>query len=92
MAREVVIDEEAMRQKAKKIADDANALETRIQKYISILENVSNNALTDGETANQLKRYISYCRKLKMQSTIIGQNNQRCIDHFLRDVSEAEKI
>lgn len=92
MAKEVVIDEEAMRQKAKKIADDAKVLETKIQKYISILEKVSNNGITDGETAKQLKQYISYCRKLKMQSTIIGQKNQRAIDGFLRDVSEAEKI
>lgn len=89
---ELKIDDDYVRAQAKQIAQWAEDLQKGIDKYISILNSISKDAIMEGETAKALKSYNGYVANLKGIVADMGHDARIICTSYILEVDKEDSF
>ena len=85
------IDDEWCRSAGKFFGDEGQMLQSYLDRYIKILNNINRSAICQGDVAKALKSYIGYASRMKKQIQEISDIAQKETDKFLSSVDDADQ-
>ena len=71
--------------------DEGQMLQSYLDRYIKILNNINRSAICQGDVAKALKSYIGYASRMKKQIQEISDIAQKETDKFLSSVDDADQ-
>ena len=89
---DVIVYDEEYTQAASTVKSACSQMERLIRQYIAILNGVSNSAVTSGATADALKAYISYARKLDGVLDLIATTNKPVANNFVQTIDNQDQF
>ena len=88
----MIIDDEYCKKIGNYIAKQGEQIDKIIVSYISILENVRENAVKEGLTAEALSRYISQASRLKTSITLTSLSAKKQVQNFVTKINQIDKF
>lgn len=92
MSSNLIINEEEMKDYVVTIKKEASRMESSVNEYLTILNDIRNNAIKEGEVAEALSSFISHSKLLKSQFIAIAQENQKIVMRFLMKVDKDDSF
>ena len=89
--RELIIDDDYCRDMGTTFQWQGEKLDELLKEYITIMENVSNQALLSGNVADAMKVYVSYVKKMDQQIGNISDSLKEDIDKFLKEIDSEDQ-
>lgn len=88
---DVKIEDEYVHKSKENFLNWSQELQTHTDKYLSILEDIYSEAITDGETSIALKEFKSYADALKKLINETGTVSAGLCANYLYDVDKADE-
>ncbi|WP_455721610.1 hypothetical protein [Agathobacter sp.] len=85
------IDDEWCKAAGEFFSEEGQQLQSYLDNYIKILNNINRSAICHGDVAQALENYISYANKMKNQIKEISDIAQRETEKFLSSIDEADQ-
>lgn len=89
--KELMIDDEYCNSMKTYFVEQGEFIDKRVAEYISILQNIRNNAITSGDVAKALSEYITYASELSKQVGNLSSIAKGHVDNFLSRVDSADQ-
>lgn len=90
-SRELVVGDEYCAEISQYLVEQGRRLEQLISSYIQILNTARENAITGGEVADALSRYIEYVNRLSNRFGIVSPELKTQVSNFLEAIDEADR-
>ncbi len=87
---EIRLDDEYIKDIGQKLNDYAKELQSGVDSYIKILEDIKSDAIMEGDTAEALKVFIEYAANLKTIIETLGVETKGLCVNFLSEVDNAD--
>lgn len=91
-SKEIIIDDDYCIKMGNYFLKQGNQIDKFIAEYINILQSIRDTAIVSGETANALRMYIEYAKRLNMQIGNVSENVQKQLNRFLVNVDSADQF
>ncbi|MCR5144632.1 MAG: hypothetical protein K6B67_04920 [Lachnospiraceae bacterium] len=88
---DIQIDDDYCESMKKYYIEQGMKIEEYLSEYITILENISKNAVKKGDVNIAIDAYITYAKKLKGQINNMSNAASNQISNFLKKVDEVDQ-
>lgn len=91
-SNELIVDDDYCRKMGNYFEKQGEQLDNYISTYISILENIENDAIMSGDTSNALSAYINQAKKMNKQIDSISKTAKAYAEKFISKIDEADEF
>lgn len=90
-SNELIIDDDYCRAMGNYFVSQGQQIDQIVSEYVSILQDLRNNAIVSGDVANALSAYIGFASKLNKLVGNISVNAKKNVNGFLAKVDAADQ-
>ena len=88
---DIVICDEFVNKTGTWIAEETKKMETALDIYLNIMQDISATGIIEGDTAEALKLFISTAEILKGKFSNMGQCTEQACKNFISKVDDADQ-